>query len=131
MTIVVSSGHGAALDGSIRARTIDPAPKCEWRRSFRMKDDVLFVDGALEFAGLTRTLVVTTDGAAVLHDLHDLRASPAIWPSGVNRPIAGNIGGRLLRERDAGGEQRQETNPQQQSPYCMAALHGALRRREF
>lgn len=104
VTIVVSSGHGAALDSSIRARTIDPASKCEWRRSFRMKDDMLFVDGALEFAGLAGTLVVASDDATVLHDLHDLRASPAVWPSGVNRPIAGNIGGRLLRERDAAGE---------------------------
>ena len=64
-----------------------------------------YVYSAFEFALQTRTSVMARDHAALLPDLHDLRAVAIIRAFRVNRPIAGNISWRLLYERGIDGDE--------------------------
>ena len=78
MLVAVCPANGSALECAFNARAVDPASKSQYGVSFRVEEDVLLIDCSLEFSLLARTLVMTGNNAALLNDLHDLRAVPAI-----------------------------------------------------
>lgn len=115
MLVAVGPTYGPALDRALDAGAVDPASKSQHSVSLRPEEDVLLIDSSFQFSLLARTLVMTGDNAALLRDLHDLRAVPAIRPSRVNCPIASDIGWRLLCDRDtAASEQRKSDAKQKQ-----------------
>lgn len=78
MLVAVSSAYAPTLNRAFDARAVDPASKSQYGVSLRVKEDVLLIDRSLQFSLLARALIVTGNNAALLNDLHDLRAIPAI-----------------------------------------------------
>ena len=95
--IAVGAADGATLDGVVDVRAVHAAAEGEGLARFGAEDDVLFVDGAFEFALLAGAFVAAGDEASLLNDLHRLSALDAVGTFGVNRPGAGDVGGLLLR----------------------------------
>lgn len=100
MLVAVCPIDRPALDGAFYARTVHPASKGQHGVGLGPEEDVLLIDGAFQFALLTRTLVMTDDHATLLGKLHDLGAFPSIGPSRVDCPIALDVRWGLLRARD-------------------------------
>ncbi len=92
----------------------------------RPKQDVLLLDGSFQFSFLARTLVMTGDNAILLRELHDLRAAPAIGPFRVDRPIASDVGRRLLRYRDIADRHQKKAKKNQ---FRVVFPHGVIESR--
>lgn len=100
MLVAVCPADRPALHRAFHARAVHSASKGQHRVRLRPEEDVLLSNASLQLSLLPRTLVMTGNHATILRDLHDLRALPAIGSSRVDCPIPGNIGRRLLRDRD-------------------------------
>ncbi len=101
--VAIGPTYRSALDRAFDARSVHATPEGQRGWSLGMEEDVLLIDSALQLSLLARTLVMAGDSAAVLGDLYDLCAVPAIRSFGLNCPIASDVGGRLLGNRDCGG----------------------------
>jgi hypothetical protein len=108
MLVAVCSAYTLALDPALEVRAIHSASKSQWSSSLRVKENMLLVNSPFKCSLLTRTLVMTSDSATLLRNLHDLGAVPAIRPFGVDRPVASDIGWWLLRHNYIGGREQQE-----------------------
>jgi hypothetical protein len=107
--VAIGPTYRFALDRAFDARSVHATPEGQRGWSLGMEEDVLLIDSSLQLSLLTRTLVMAGDSAAVLRDLHVLCAVPAIRSFRVNCPIASDIGGRLLGNRDSGSRKRHES----------------------
>jgi len=107
--------NSPAFNRSLNVGAVNPASKGQRSARLRPEQDVLLIDGSLQLPFLARTLVMTCDRATVLRELHDLCSLDAVRPSGVDCPVAGDIGRRLLRDRDVADheQQKRETEKKQ------------------
>ncbi len=122
MLVAVCPTDCLALDDAFDARAVHSASKGQRGVSLCMEEDVLLIDGSFQFPLLTGTLVITGDRAALLDELHDLRAVPAIGASRVNCPIAGDVGRWLLGDCDVADSEQKESEDQLQG----VVAHGVL-----
>jgi hypothetical protein len=128
MLVAVCTAYRPALDRAFDAGAVHSASKGQRSVGLRAEEDMLLVDSSFQFSLLARTFVMTRDNAALLRELHDLRAVPAIRPFRVNCPIAGDVGWWLLCDRDIAGSEQHESEAEQKQP-CAVAPHGILQSR--
>jgi hypothetical protein len=128
MLVAVCTAYVPTLDCAFNAGAVDSASKGQYSVGLRVEEDVLLVDSSFQFSLLARTFVMTGDNAALLREVHDLRAVPSIRSFRVNRPIASDIGWRLLRDRDIAGSKQHESEAEQKQ-LCAVVPHGVLQSR--
>jgi hypothetical protein len=107
--VSIGSAYRASLDRVVRAGAVHSSAKSENGVSFGAEQDVLLIDRPFQWSLLAGALVVSADDAALLVDVHELGTLPAIRPSGMNCPVASDVCGRLLRHRDGGRSEEQES----------------------
>src|SRR5579862_1470547 len=90
-------GEGIALHDSAHSWAVDSSAEDQYLTGFGAYDEVLFVDGAFESAGLVGTLEVTLDIGAFLLKGEVLRRRRAVRVVAIERPFSFDVRRRLLR----------------------------------
>jgi hypothetical protein len=112
----IGSGHGVSKDIARKVENIG---------SHGVESDTMAMNLAFDWTGLNGAFEVSGDVIAVLRNLDVLDLnSAAVHTTGVNRPVALNVVGRLLGECCGPQSQRQEGDCQLQR--CVRFLHNTL-----